>query len=132
MSLLYEQDKYKWFWSERVENAIWRDGGYSIEACILDIKRNAEPGAFHIARAVKVKPIIDIDSLLDDVCNKISRTTGVTPASISENISKMSDYDKMTLKMQLESVLYEGLKDRGMLDIYEVGSPALTYELKEE
>ena len=129
MSSLYEQDKYKWFWSEQAENTRWRDGGYSIENCILDIKRNARPGVIHIAKATKVKPVIDIDNLLDDV---LLQTTGTMPTSFSESIDKMSDYNKMMLKLRLESVLYEGLKDVGMSDVYEVGNPVLTYELKEE
>ena len=127
----YEQNKYMWFWSNDKNDNVWQNGGSTIERCIDCIEKNAEPGNVYIAKGRKAKPIINLDRLLEDVCESIGEQVGEVAIGYCEDIERLSDYESMTLKFKLESMIYSELKKRGVGDVYEVGKPLLIYKVEE-
>ena len=127
----YEQSKYMWFWSNDKNDNVWQNGGSTIERCIDCIEKNAEPGTVYIAKGRKAKPIINLDRVLEDVCESIGEQVGEVAIGYCEDIERLSDYESMTLKFKLESMIYSELKKRGVGDVYEVGKPLLIYKVEE-
>lgn len=132
MSLLYEQDKYKWFWSQDENDSIWENGGSTIDQCISHIEKNAEPGIVYIAKGRKAKPIINLDRILEDVCESVSEQVGEVATGYCEDVEKIWAYEINSFKINLEYSIYDWLNSKGVRDVYSIDKPVLIYELKDE